>query len=56
VHVIIGKTSFDTLKLKENFEVFIDALRKAKPIKSKGVYIKNVAIASTMGPGIKIQL
>jgi large subunit ribosomal protein L1 len=56
LHVAIGKISFDTDKLRANFETIMEAVRKAKPATSKGVYIKNAVICSTMGPGIKIQL
>ena len=54
VHVIIGKVSFGKEKLLENFNTVIEALTKAKPAAAKGVYFKNVAIATTMGPGVKI--
>ncbi|PLX21946.1 50S ribosomal protein L1 [Candidatus Parcubacteria bacterium] len=54
VHVSIGKTSFDDAKIIENFETLLDAIRKAKPASSKGIYIKNASMSSTMGPGIKI--
>ncbi len=54
VHGIIGKTSFGEDQLKENLEAFVAALLKVKPSTVKGDYIKNVSIASTMGPGIKI--
>lgn len=56
VHVIIGKVSFGKEKLQENFNTVIEALIKAKPAAAKGQYLKNVAIASTMGPGIKINV
>ncbi len=56
IHVAIGKLSFDTQKLKENFETLLDAIQKAKPSSSKGVYLKNIVIASSMGKGIKIAL
>lgn len=54
VHVPVGKVSFGTEKLKENFNTLMDALIKAKPASSKGRYLRSVAISSTMGPGIKI--
>ena len=56
VHVIIGKVSFGKEKLVENFNTIIEALVKAKPAAAKGQYLKNVSIASTMGPGIKINV
>ncbi|MCK5510063.1 50S ribosomal protein L1 [Candidatus Parcubacteria bacterium] len=54
IHVIIGKVSFDDKKLIENFTVLIDTIKKVKPAKAKGVYIRNISISSSMGPGIKI--
>lgn len=54
VHVPIGKASFGAEKLKENFLTMMDTLIKAKPAASKGRYLRNVTISSTMGPGIKI--
>ncbi len=54
VHVPIGKVSFGPDKLKENFLVLLDALIRAKPAASKGTYVKNVAVATTMSPGVKI--
>ena len=56
VHVVIGKVSFGKEKLVDNFNTVIEALIKAKPAAAKGQYFKNVAIASTMGPGIKINV
>ena len=53
-HCSIGKVSFETSKLEENFRTLIDALVKAKPAASKGKYLRSVVVASTMGPGIKI--
>ena len=54
VHVIFGKKSFGAEKLEENFTAIMEALVKAKPAAAKGTYLKSVAIASTMGPGIKV--
>ena len=54
IHCPIGKASFGPEKLKENFDVLMAAILKAKPATAKGQYLKSVAIASTMGPGIKI--
>lgn len=54
VHAAIGKVSFDTDKLVENFKTLHDALAKAKPASAKGTYFKTVAVSSTMGPGIKV--
>ncbi|MGM0847150.1 MAG: 50S ribosomal protein L1 [Bacillota bacterium] len=54
VHVPIGKVSFDTDKLVENFTTMYDTMLKAKPSAAKGTYMKNVAVTSTMGPGVKV--
>lgn len=54
VHAIVGKVSFADDKLIENINAFVDVIIKAKPQAAKGVYVKNISIASTMGPGIKI--
>lgn len=54
VHAAIGKKSFGTEKLAENYETFLDAIVKAKPQAAKGQYIKSISVASTMGPGIKV--
>lgn len=54
IHTVIGKVSFDAAKLKENFEALMEALRKAKPSNSKGIFIKYAIMASTMGPGIRV--
>jgi len=55
IHSSIGKSSFSEEQLKENYESFMDAVRKAKPSTSKGAYLKNVTMTTTMGPGIKVQ-
>ncbi len=54
IHCPIGKASFGADKLKENFDVLMGAILKAKPATAKGQYVRSLAIASTMGPGIKI--
>ena len=54
VHVILGKVSFGKDKLIENYTTVIEALQKAKPAAAKGQYFKNIAICSSMGPGVKI--
>ncbi len=54
IHCPIGKVSFGTDKLLENFNALLDAIIKAKPEASKGQYIKSCAVASTMGPGVRI--
>ena len=54
IHCPIGKASFGAQKLAENFNTLMGAVIKAKPAASKGQYIKSVAVASTMGPGVKI--
>ena len=55
IHVRIGKVSFGSEKLIQNFNALMDALVKAKPAAAKGTYIKNVTLSSTMGPGIKVE-
>ncbi|WP_461613817.1 50S ribosomal protein L1 [Clostridium sp. Marseille-QA1073] len=54
VHVGIGKKSFGSEKLQQNFQTLMEAIVKAKPAAAKGQYIKSVTVASTMGPGVKI--
>lgn len=54
IHVPIGKASFGADKLLENFNTIIEAIVKAKPAAAKGQYLKNVSVASTMGPGVKV--
>jgi len=54
IHVPIGKVSFGTEKLTENFSTLMSAIIKAKPSAAKGTYLKSIVIASTMGPGIKV--
>ncbi|MFC4620231.1 50S ribosomal protein L1 [Camelliibacillus cellulosilyticus] len=54
VHAPIGKVSFGDKELAENYQAFMDAIIKAKPAAAKGTYVKNVAVSSTMGPGVKV--
>ena len=54
VQAIIGKVSFETEKLVENFKAFNDAIQKAKPATAKGTYITNLSITTTQGAGIKV--
>ena len=54
IHGSIGKVSFDGAKIKANASALLEELRKLKPASAKGVYIGNISISSTIGPGIKI--
>ena len=54
IHCSIGKKSFGKEKLLENYNALLDAIIKAKPAAAKGQYIKSIAVASTMGPGVKV--
>jgi len=54
IHTAIGKVSFGPEKLADNFNALLDAIVKAKPAAAKGQYLKSVTVASTMGPGVKI--
>lgn len=54
IHTPIGKASFGAQKLEENFKALIEAVVKAKPAAAKGQYLRSVTVASTMGPGIKL--
>lgn len=56
VHAIVGKVSFTNEKLMDNVNAFMDIIIKSKPQAAKGVYLKNVSLASTMGPGVKVDL
>jgi large subunit ribosomal protein L1 len=54
IHAPIGKASFSAEQLVENLRVLIEALNRAKPASSKGIYLKNISISSTMGPGARV--
>ena len=54
LHLVIGKTSFDEAKLVENYAAALDEVLRAKPAAAKGRYIKSITIATSMGPGIKV--
>ena len=54
VHTPIGKVSFGPEKLMENYQALVEAIIKAKPAAAKGQYIKSATVATTMGPGVKI--
>ena len=56
VHAVIGKASFDAEKLQQNFQALIDTLIRVKPAAAKGQYIRSITVASTMGPGVPVQL
>lgn len=56
IHAAIGKISFDAQKLLENYQALLENIKKVKPTKAKGVYLKNISITSSMGPGIKVQI
>jgi large subunit ribosomal protein L1 len=55
VHCSIGKSEFEAQKLKNNFKALVEGLNKAKPAASKGVYLKKIAMSTTMGPGIRVE-
>jgi len=54
IHAPIGKASFDAEKLVENLRALVDALNRAKPASAKGVYLKSIAVSSTMGPSARV--
>ncbi len=55
LHVPIGKASFETQKLFDNFTALIDSVRRSKPAASKGAFFRSITVTSTMGPGIRIE-
>jgi large subunit ribosomal protein L1 len=54
VHAKIGKVSFGLDALETNFTAFMDQIVRSKPAAAKGVYVRNLSISSTMGPGVKV--
>ena len=56
IHGRIGKASFPEADLKANFDAFVDAIVKAKPSGAKGKYVKKIAISSSMGPGVRLDI
>ena len=54
IHVPVGKVSFGSEKLAENFQTLMSAIIKAKPQAAKGQYMKSVVLTTTMGPGVKV--
>jgi large subunit ribosomal protein L1 len=56
IHAPIGKVSFGPEKLLDNAKVLIDTVIKAKPVAAKGKYVKSIALSSTMGPGVRVDL
>jgi large subunit ribosomal protein L1 len=56
IHAGIGKSSFDEQKLLENINALVDAVQKAKPTGAKGTYVQRVALSSTMGPGVRVDV
>lgn len=56
VHVPVGKVSFEAEKIQENFQTLIEAILKARPAALKGTYLRSITLASTMGPGVKLNV
>jgi large subunit ribosomal protein L1 len=56
VHAAVGRKSFDDARLIENIRAFMDSVLKAKPATSKGQYLKGVALSTTIGPGVKLDV
>ena len=56
IHVPVGKISFEESKLQENFDALMEAIVKAKPAALKGQYLKSITLATTMGPGVKVNV
>lgn len=56
IHCPIGKASFDTQKLQENFQTLIDTLNRVRPAAAKGQYMRSITVSATMGPGVPVAL
>jgi len=56
IHAVIGKVSFSSKQLEENYNTFLEAIKKSKPASSKGIYIKSATMSSSMGPGVKVEI
>ena len=56
IHVVIGKASFTPDALYENFSSLMEAIKKARPTGAKGIYIRRITVATTMGPGVKVDV
>ena len=56
IHVPVGKVSFEESKLQENFDTLMEAIVKAKPAALKGQYLRSITLATTMGPGVKVNV
>lgn len=54
VHTVIGKVSFESAKLLENYKALLETIKRAKPASSKGAFIKNISLSSSMSPGVKV--
>jgi large subunit ribosomal protein L1 len=54
IHAMLGKSSFGSQKVKENVLAFVDKIIQLKPSSSKGIYLKNISLSTTMGPGVKV--
>jgi large subunit ribosomal protein L1 len=54
IHAMLGKSSFGSQKVKENVLAFVDKIIQLKPSTSKGIYLKNISLSTTMGPGVKV--
>nr|AQS29928.1 hypothetical protein [uncultured bacterium] len=56
IHQIIGKASFTENQLLENYQTFLEAIKKVKPSSAKGIYLQHISLSSSMGPGIKVEI